>query len=57
MRITVELEVEIPDIEYNAGQLAEYLGYSFGETSSISLTNPFHATGDPETIFGTLTWR
>jgi hypothetical protein len=56
MRIQVELEVEIPDIPHTADDLEEYLSYSFGETASIPLSNPFHKLGEPDTIYGTLIW-
>jgi hypothetical protein len=53
MKIKIEFEVEIEDVDYAEDELEEYLRYMFRDNGSMSTKNPFYEQGEPQPIFGT----
>lgn len=56
MKVKIEFEVELPDVEHTDKELGEYLRYHFRANGEMSLENPFYEHGEPEPIFGTFDW-
>lgn len=58
MKVKIEFEVELPDVEHTEEQLEEYLRYHFRDNGSVSTKNPFEVASkrEPEPIFGTFEW-
>ena len=55
MRIKIEFEINLPDIEYNVKDLDEFLRYKYGDIFSMKGDNPFEKH-EPETRRGSLMW-
>ena len=55
IRVKVQFEVGLPDVEHTQEQLEEFLRFHFRDNGSISLKNPFEKemNREPEPIFGT----
>ncbi len=56
MRIKIEFEVEIPDIEHTENELEEFLRFTYGAISSMRLENPFNYY-DADAILDTFNWE
>ncbi len=56
MRVKIEFEVELSDINHTTDELDLYLRYSFREISTLALNNPFNDLGEPDPVFGTFIW-
>lgn len=57
MRIKIEFEIELPDIESTEYELDAYLRYSYGDNCSVAIANPFNVLGEPVIRYGTFTWN
>ena len=55
MKIKIEYEAEIPDIECTDKEIEEFIRYECGDTGSMSRNNPF-IEEIIEPIFGTFGW-
>ena len=57
MKVKIEFEVELNEVEHTKEQLEEYLRYMFKDNGKMSTKNPFYKQGEPEPIFGTFEWE
>lgn len=57
MKVKIEFEVELNEVEHTEEQLEEYLRYMFRDNGQMSTKNPFYEQGEPEPIFGTFEWE
>ena len=57
MKVKIEFEVELNDVEHTEEELEEYLRYTFRDNGSMSGENPFYGEQEPEPIFGTFEWE
>ena len=46
MKVKIEFEVELNDIEHTEEELEEYLRYTFRDNGSMSTKNPFYEQGE-----------
>lgn len=57
MKVKIEFEIELPDIEYTEDELEEFLRFSYNDNGSMKTDNPFNvARSDTDPIFGTFEW-
>ena len=57
MKVKIEFEVELDEVEHTEEELEEYLRYTFRDNGSMSGINPFYGQQEPEPIFGTIEWE
>jgi len=56
MKIKIEYEAEIPDIESTDEEIEEFVRFECGDTGGMSMKNPFNGE-IIEPIFGTFEWN
>ena len=57
MKIKIEFEIEIEDVEHTESELEEYLRYTYRDNGRMFSKNPFYGQEEPEPIFGTFKWK
>ena len=57
MKVKIEFEVELNEVEHTEEELEEYLRYTFRDNGCMSGKNPFYGQQEPEPIFGTFEWE
>ena len=56
MKVKIEFEIELPDIEHTEDQLEEFLRFEFGDNGVKDSRNVFNEAEGVEPIFGTFEW-
>lgn len=56
MKIKIEFEIDIPELEHTEEELEAYLRFAYGDSGKLSGSNPFIDT-PPDVIFETFEWE
>ena len=57
MKVKVEFEIDLPEIEHTKEQLEEFLRFNLNDNGRMEAGNPFDRKADCDPIFGTFVWE